>query len=68
MWDLVWIVYGFFSWRVLTSVYFDNIIYRADAFWPLVNRAFPRGALITLYRAAFFYGPRAGSPGRSGRT
>ena len=39
-----------------TSAYFDNVIYRADAFWPWVNRAIPRGALLTLYRAAFFYG------------
>jgi hypothetical protein len=56
MWDLVWIVYGLFSWRVLTSRYFDDYIYRADAFWPWINRAVPRGALLTLYRAAFFYG------------
>ena len=56
MWDLVWIVYGFYSWRVLTSAYFDNVIYRADAFWPWLNRLVPRGALLALYRAAFFYG------------
>ena len=55
MWDLVWIVYGFFSWRVLTSVYFDNVIYRADAFWPWAepgrparraDHALPRGVLL----------------------
>src|SRR5215218_1630587 len=56
MWDVVWIVYGLISWRVLTSAYFDSVIYRADAFWPWVNRWVPRGALIVLYRAAFFYG------------
>ena len=56
MWDAVWIVYGFYSWRVITSEYYDNVIYRADAFWPWVNRWVPRGALLTLYRAAFFYG------------
>src|SRR5256885_753518 len=38
IWDAVWIVYGFYSWRVLTSAYFDNYIYRADAFWPWLNR------------------------------
>ena len=46
MWDLVWIVYGLYSWRVLTSAYFDNYIYRADAFWPWLNRLIPRGALL----------------------
>ena len=56
MWDLAWILYGFYSWRVITSEYFDAVIYRADAFWPWLNRWVPRGALIALYRAAFFYG------------
>ena len=28
----------------------------ADKFWPALNRALPRGALLALYRAAFFYG------------
>lgn len=56
MWDLVFIVYGLYSWRVLTSQYFDEVIYRADAFWPWLNRFVPRGALLVLYRAAFFYG------------
>jgi hypothetical protein len=56
MWDLVFVVYGLYSWRVLTSAYFDKVIYRADAFWPWLNRVVPRGALIVLYRAAFFYG------------
>ena len=56
MWDLVFVVYGLWSWRVLTSNYFDNYIYRADAFWPWLNRWVPRGAMVTLYRAAFFYG------------
>ena len=31
-------------------------LYRADAFWPWVNRVVPLGALLVLYRAAFFYG------------
>ena len=56
MWDLVFVVYGLWSWRVLTSSYFDNYIYKADTFWPWLNRMVPRGALIVLYRAAFFYG------------
>ena len=42
--------------RVLTSDYFDNYIYRADHFCPWINRWIPRGALLTVYRAAFFYG------------
>jgi hypothetical protein len=56
MWDLVWILFGLYSWRVLTSEYFDNYIFRADRLWPWANRVVPRAALITLYRAAFFYG------------
>ena len=56
MWDLVFIVYGLFSWRVLTRTYFDEVIFKADGFWPFMNRAIPRVALLTLYRVAFFYG------------
>ena len=43
-------------YRVITSAYFDNVIYRADRFWPWANRLVPRGALLVLYRTAFFYG------------
>jgi len=56
IWDLVFIVYGLYSWRILTSQYFDEVIYRADAFWPWLNRTVPRDALVVIYRAAFFYG------------
>jgi hypothetical protein len=56
MWDALWIAYGLYSWRVITGAYFDNYIYRADAFWPWLNRWVPRAALLALYRAAFFYG------------
>jgi hypothetical protein len=56
MWDAVFIVYGLFSWRVLTRTYFDEVIYKADRLWPFMNRAVPHGALLTLYRVAFFYG------------
>jgi hypothetical protein len=56
MWDLVWILYGFYAWRVLTSEYFDRYIFPVDRTWARANRLLPRGGLITLYRAAFFYG------------
>ncbi len=55
-WDAVWLVYGVFSWRILTRRYFDEYIYAADRFWPTLGRVVPRTALLTLYRAAFFYG------------
>jgi hypothetical protein len=56
MWDLVWILYGFFAWRVLTTEYFDRYIFPVDRTWSWANRLLPRAGLITLYRAAFFYG------------
>ena len=33
IWDAVWMVYGFYCWRVLTSAYFDSYIYRAAFFY-----------------------------------
>ena len=56
VWDLVWIVYGIFSWRVLTRSYFEQHVFTADAFWSRANRVVPVAALLILYRAAFFYG------------
>jgi hypothetical protein len=56
IWDAVWMVYGLYSWRVLTSRYFDDYIFPADRFWSRLNRVVPRTALVALYRAAFFYG------------
>jgi hypothetical protein len=56
MWDAVWIVYGLFSWRVLTSSYFRDYVWRADAFWGWAGKAVPMLVLLTFYRAAFFYG------------
>jgi hypothetical protein len=56
MWDAVWIVYGIFSWRVLTRSYFEQHVYSADAFWDFANRRIPMNALLVFYRAAFFYG------------
>ncbi len=56
MWDLVWILYGFYAWRVLTTEYFDKYIFPADRSWAWANRMLPRMGLVTLYRAAFFYG------------
>jgi LexA-binding, inner membrane-associated putative hydrolase len=55
-WDAVWIVYGLYSWRVLTRDYFVNYIAPADRFWGWAGRRVPQLALLTLYRAAFFYG------------
>jgi hypothetical protein len=56
MWDAVWIVYGLYSWRVLTRDYFDRIIYPTDRFFSVANRVLPYGVLLGIYRAAFFYG------------
>ena len=56
MWDLVWIVYGLFSWRVLTRSYFLETILPADGFLRWIGRLVPETALLALYRAAFFYG------------
>jgi hypothetical protein len=56
MWDAVWIVYGLFSWQVLTRSYFESNVFTADAFWSKANRLVPMAALLVCYRAAFFYG------------
>jgi hypothetical protein len=56
MWDLVWILYGVYAWRVLTSEYFNNYIFPVDRSWSWANRLLPRAGLLALYRAAFFYG------------
>ena len=57
MWDLVWILYGLYSWRVLTTEYFTKIIYKADhRFWGWLHKYIGLTGLVTLYRAAFFYG------------
>jgi hypothetical protein len=56
MWDLFWIVFGVFSWRVLTRNYFLNVIVPADGMWTRLARHFPETALLVLYRTAFFYG------------
>jgi hypothetical protein len=56
MWDLVWILYGFYAWRVLTTEYFDRYIVPVNNSWSWMNKLIPRMGLIALYRAAFFYG------------
>jgi hypothetical protein len=56
LWDAVWIVYGFFCWRVLTRAYFERHVFTADRMWSTASRLVPIGALLILYRAAFFYG------------
>jgi len=56
MWDLVWIVYGVFSWRVLTRGYFLGVIVPADGMWQWLGRRLPETALLVIYRTAFFYG------------
>ena len=56
MWDLVWIVYGFYAWQVLTRSYFEQRVFTADGLWPKLNRFVPITALLVFYRAAFFYG------------
>src|SRR5437763_15060537 len=56
MWDLVWIVYGFYSWQVLMRSYFEQRVFTADGFWRITNKALPVTALLVFYRAAFFYG------------
>ena len=57
MWDLVWIVYGLYSWRVLTTGYFERYVFAADSrFWGGLQRLVGTTAILTLYRGAFFYG------------
>jgi hypothetical protein len=56
MWDLVWIVYGLFAWRVLTHEYFFKFVAPADRFWGWAGTLLPGLVLLTLYRTAFFYG------------
>src|SRR5436305_1554684 len=56
MWALVWIVYGFYAWQVLTRSYFEQRVFTADGLWPKLNRFVPITALLVFYRAAFFYG------------
>ncbi len=56
VWDAVWIVYGIYSWRVLTRSYFETHVFTADQFWSRANKYLPMPALLVVYRAAFFYG------------
>jgi len=56
VWDGVWLVYGLFCWRVLTTAYFRGTIVPADPFWGWARRFLPEAALLALYRASFFYG------------
>lgn len=56
VWDGVWVVYGLVAWRVLTRAYFRETIVPADPFWRWAGRRLPESALLTLYRASFFYG------------
>src|SRR5204863_8847062 len=50
-WDAVWIVYGLFSWRVLTRSYFEQHIYTADKPWTVANRHVPTSGLLVVARA-----------------
>jgi hypothetical protein len=56
MWDAVFIVYGLFSWRVLTQSYFFRYVAPADRFWGWAGKLLPGLVLLMLYRTAFFYG------------
>jgi hypothetical protein len=56
VWDGVWVLYGLFAWRVFTHTYFRETIAPADPFWRWAGRRVPETALLTLYRASFFYG------------
>jgi hypothetical protein len=56
MWDLVWILYGVYAWRVLTPEYFNSYIFPVERSWSWAHRLLPRAGLLALYRAAFFYG------------
>ena len=47
MWDAVWMVYGFYSWRVLTSDFFDS--FRADYGGAAFDKWFARKADETAY-------------------
>lgn len=56
VWDGVFVVWGLLCWRVLTTGYFRGTIAAVDPFWRWAGRYLPETALITLYRASFFYG------------
>src|SRR5262249_59904589 len=55
MWDLFWILYGLFSWRVITRDYFETVVFNADALWPRLNKRLPKDAPPGLSPGAFFY-------------
>lgn len=54
--DGVWMVIAFWNWRVLTRDYFRTVVVTADPLWGWLGRRFSETALITFYRAGFFYG------------
>jgi membrane-bound metal-dependent hydrolase YbcI (DUF457 family) len=56
VWDGVWVLYGLVAWRVFTRTYFRETIVPADPFWRWAGRWLPEIALVTLYRASYFYG------------
>jgi membrane-bound metal-dependent hydrolase YbcI (DUF457 family) len=57
-WDLLWLVIGLLSWRVLTREYFHTVVEPADPAWAWIRRRFALSerALVALYRSYFFYG------------
>jgi hypothetical protein len=56
VWDGVWLVWGVFSWRVLTRTYFRETVAPADPFWRKGAQFLPETALLAIYRISFFYG------------
>lgn len=56
VWDGIFLVWGLFSWRILTKEYFHSTIVHADALWGKLGKVLPVTALLVLYRASFFYG------------
>lgn len=56
VWDGAWVVYGLIAWRVLTRAYFRETVVPADPFWRWAGSRLRETALLSLYRASFFYG------------
>ncbi len=68
VWDLVWIVLGLWSWRVLTRSYFEEHVFPADAFWSKANKYIPVAGYSSCIASRSSTARAAGSRGACGRT
>lgn len=56
VWDLLWVGWLAFNWRALTTRHFWAEIAPRDAFWPWLHRKTNPIVVLTVYRAAAFFG------------